>query len=100
MINQKPKFFLDAGIQGCFNEINHDVLLSKLETFPLIEKQIKFWLKAEVLENDVTLTSEKGTPQNSLVFPLLMNIALHGLENAVINFMKGLKTKGNVEIHR
>lgn len=94
-INQKPKFFLDADIQGCFNEINHDALLSKLETFPLIEKQIKSWLKAGVLENDVTLPSEKGTPQGSLVSPLLMNIALHGLEDAVINFMKNLKTKGN-----
>jgi RNA-directed DNA polymerase len=94
-INQKPKFFLDADIQGCFNEINHDVLLSKLETFPLIEKQVKSWLKAGVLENDVMLPSEKGTPQGSLVFPLLMNIALHGLEDAVINFIKGLKTKGN-----
>lgn len=94
-INQKPKFFLDADIQGCFNDINHDVLLSKLETFSLIEKQIKSWLKAGVLENGVTLPSEKGTPQGSLVSPLLINIALHGLENAVINFMKGLKTKGN-----
>ena len=94
-INQKPKFFLDADIQGCFNEINYDVLLSKLETFPLIEKQVKSWLKAGVLENDVMLPSEKGTPQGSLVSPLLMNIALHGLEDAVINFMKGLKTKGN-----
>ena len=94
-INQKPKFFLDADIQGCFNEINYDVLLSKLETFPLIEKQIKSWLKAGVLENNVTLHNEKGTPQGSLVSPLLMNIALHGLEDAVINFMKGLKTKGD-----
>jgi RNA-directed DNA polymerase len=94
-INQKPKFFLDADIQGCFNEINHDVLLSKLETFPLIEKQVKSWLKAGVLENDVMLSSEKGTSQGSLVSPLLMNIAFHGLEDAVINFMKGLKTKGN-----
>nr|AVR57702.1 hypothetical protein [Halamphora calidilacuna] len=94
-INQKPKFFLDADIQRCFNEINHDALLSKLETFPLIEKQIKSWLKAGVLENDVIVPNEKGTPQGSLVSPLLMNIALHGLENAVVNFMKGLKTKGD-----
>ena len=94
-INQKPKFFLDADIQECFNEINHDVLLSKLETFSLLEKQIKSWLKAGILENNVITPNEKGTPQGSLVSPLLMNIALHGLEDAVVNFMKGLKSKGD-----
>lgn len=94
-INQKSKFLLDADIQKCFNEINHCALLCKLETFPLIEKQIKAWLKAGILEHGVVEPVEKGTPQGSLISPLLMNIALHGMEEAVVNFMKNLKIKGN-----
>ena len=94
-INQKSKFLLDADIQGCFNEINHCVLLSKLDTFSLVEKQIKSWLKAGILEHGVIDPAEKGTPQGSLISPLLMNIALHGMEEAVVNFMKNLKIKGS-----
>jgi RNA-directed DNA polymerase len=93
-INQKPKYVLDADIQGCFNEINHDVLLAKLSTFPAMKKQIKAWLKAGILENNIYFPVEKGTPQGSLISPLLMNIALHGMEQAVIEFMKSIKLKG------
>jgi len=93
-INQKPKYVLDADIQGCFNEIDHSVLLAKLSTFPAMKKQIKAWLKAGILEDNVYLSVEKGTPQGSLISPLLMNIALHGMEQAVIEFMKSLKLKG------
>lgn len=92
-INQKSKYVLDADIQGCFNEINHNALLSKLNTFPKMEKQIKAWLKAGILENNVIHFTEKGTPQGSLISPLLMNISLHGMEQDVINFMKTLKIK-------
>lgn len=92
-INQKPKYVLDADIQGCFNEINHGALIAKLSTFPLLEKQIKAWLKAGILEDNALMFVEKGTPQGSLLSPLLMNIALHGMEQAVIDFMKSLTLK-------
>lgn len=93
-INQKPKYVLDADIQGCFNEIDHSALLAKLSTFPAMRKQIKALLKAGILEDNVYLPVEKGTPQGSLISPLLMNIALYGMEQAVIEFMKSLKLKG------
>ena len=51
-------------------------------------------LKVGILEDNVYLPVEKGTPQGSLISPLLMNIALHGMEQAVIKFMKSLKLKG------
>jgi len=59
-----------------------------------MEKQIKAWLKGKILENGVVTPVEKGTPQGSLLSPLLMNIALHGMEQAVVNFVKTLKIKG------
>jgi RNA-directed DNA polymerase len=92
-INQKPKYVLDADIQGCFNEMDHNALLAKLNTFPAMEKQIKAWLKTGILENGVITQVEKSTPQGSLISPLLMNIALHGMEQAVVSFLKNCKIK-------
>lgn len=37
-INKKPKYVLDADIQECFNEIDHNALLNKLNTFPEMKK--------------------------------------------------------------
>lgn len=81
----KPKYVLDADISKCFDRINHQKLLSKLETFPKLRKQIKAWLKAEIVdyvENERT-PNQQGTPQGGVISPLLSNIALHGLENRI-----------------
>jgi RNA-directed DNA polymerase len=45
-INKKPKYVLDADIRKCFDRINHEFLLSKLNTYPNMQRQIKAWLKA------------------------------------------------------
>lgn len=39
--NQKSKYVLNANIQGCFNEIDRNGLLTKLCTFSSMKKQIQ-----------------------------------------------------------
>jgi RNA-directed DNA polymerase len=90
-INQKPKYVLDADIKGCFDNIDHQFLLTKLNTFPEMQMQIKSWLKAGVMKDISLTTSKKGVSQGGTISPLLMNIALHGLETEVIDFMRNLK---------
>ena len=51
-IRYKPKFVLDADIAKCFDRIDHNVLLKKLNTFPLFRRQIKAWLKACIIPPD------------------------------------------------
>src|SRR5260370_833393 len=40
------------------------------------------WLKAGVIEDGAFTPTEEGTPQGGVISPLLMNVALHGLEEA------------------
>src|SRR5947199_5282503 len=42
------KYVLDADIAKCFDRINHEALLDKLRTFPLMRRVIKAWLKAGI----------------------------------------------------
>lgn len=83
-IQGSPKYFLDADIQGCFDNISHLYLLEKLQTSPMIASQIRSWLKAEIMEEPMKEHEEfenlKGTPQGSIISPLLANVALHGME--------------------
>ena len=39
-INQKPKWVLDADIAKCFDCIDHDALLRKLNASPTLSRQI------------------------------------------------------------
>jgi RNA-directed DNA polymerase len=80
----KAKYVLDADIAKCFDRIDHQALLSKLATFPSMQRAIRAWLKAGVMDGDQLFLTTEGTPQGGVASPLLANIALHGLEEAVV----------------
>ncbi len=94
-IKQKSKYVLDADIAKCFDRINHDSLLTKLETYPKLRNQIKKWLKTGVIDKFQWFPTEEGTPQGGVISPLLANIALHGMENRIKAFAETLKGKGS-----
>lgn len=83
-IRLKPKYALDADIEKCFDRIRHAALLAKLNSLPVITHLVCGWLKAGIFENGEILPSEAGTPQGGVISPLLANIALHGLETALV----------------
>jgi len=92
-IKQKSKYVLDADIKGCFDNIDHQALLGKLRTYPVMRRLVKGWLKAGVMDGVDFSPTQAGTPQGGVVSPLLMNIALHGMEEALVNaYMDGKKT--------
>jgi RNA-directed DNA polymerase len=67
-----------------FDKISHPFLLSQLGTFPARD-MIAGWLKAGVFEAGKGLApTGEGTPQGGVISPLLLNVALHGLEEAAM----------------
>jgi RNA-directed DNA polymerase len=84
-INQKPKWVLDADIARCFDCIDHEALLNKINTFPSVRRQLRAWLKAGVIEEGEMFPTEEGTPQGGTLSPLLANIALNGMEEIIGN---------------
>ncbi|MCL1463838.1 group II intron reverse transcriptase/maturase [Argonema galeatum] len=91
IINQKAKYVLDADIAKCFDRINHEALLTKVNTFPTMRRQIKAWLKAGVIDQGELFPTNEGTPQGGVISPLLANIALHGMEERVKQYAETLK---------
>jgi len=83
VLTAKPKYVLDADISQCFDRINHQKLLAKLNTIPRFRRQIKAWLKAGVLEAGTWKETDSGTPQGGILSPLLANVALHGMQTAI-----------------
>ncbi|EFH81515.1 group II intron reverse transcriptase/maturase [Ktedonobacter racemifer] len=86
-IGKKAKYVLDADIRGCFDNIDQTALLKKLQTYPRLRQAVQAWLKSGVMTEGEFTPTTSGTPQGGVVSPLLMNIALYGLEEA----LKGVK---------
>jgi RNA-directed DNA polymerase len=78
----KKVWILDADIAGAFDGICHQFLLDTIGNFSAREL-IKQWLKAGYLERAEFHPTGSGTPQGGVVSPILMNVALHGMEAAL-----------------
>jgi RNA-directed DNA polymerase len=77
----KRDWVLDADLKSAFDKIDHNFLLHRIGTFPARE-QIRGWLKAGVVDRGRYSPTVEGTPQGGVISPLLLNIALQGMEEA------------------
>ena len=79
--NPSRKWCLDADLAGAFDRIDQSLLLSHLGAFPA-RRQVALWLKAGMVEQGRLSPTEEGTPQGGVISPVLLNVALHGMEAA------------------
>lgn len=99
--HNRPKWVYDADIRKCFDRMSHEALLEKLNTYPQMERQIRAWLRAGVIEGYANIPKDHsepttvGTPQGGVISPLLANIALHGLGNHLKSYVAELPLKPN-----
>jgi RNA-directed DNA polymerase len=78
----KRVWILDADLAAAFDNIDHEYLLATIGDFPA-RRMVAGWLKAGIFEAGRGFSpTEAGTPQGGVISPLLLNIALHGLEEA------------------
>ena len=75
------RWALDADLAAAFDRIGHPFLLSQLGTFPAREL-IAGWLTAGVVEDGRLTPTREGTPQGGVISPALLNVVLHGMEDA------------------
>ena len=76
----KKHYIIDADIKNYFGTINHGILrefLDKRIKDGVIRRMIDKWLKAGVMESGNISYPEFGTPQGSVISPILSNIYLH-----------------------
>ena len=97
---RETSYILDADIKGYFDNIDHDKLIKCLEMNIKdnnLLRLIKRFLKAGILENGKYIKGEIGTPQGSILSPVLANIYMY---YALIKWFENIKkvSKGFVEI--
>lgn len=91
------RWFVEGDIKGCFDNINHAVLVGLLSNKikdARITKLIYKFLKAGYLEDWQYHKTYSGTPQGGIISPLLANIYLHELDKFVMKLKSEFDTPG------
>lgn len=82
------RWVLDADIEGCFDNIDHQAVLERVRARIKDKKAValvRAFLKAGVLSDlGMEATTSTGTPQGGIISPLLANIALSALDEAIM----------------
>lgn len=92
-IRYGSKYVLSANLAPHFEQIDYEKLLNKINTFPKLRRQIKVGIKLGVYNLSSWLLNQEITHSGSVLSPLLVNIALHGMENIVQEYGKTIPGK-------
>lgn len=80
----QPVWAVEGDIKGCFDNINHRILLQKVWKTGIHDKRVikilSEMLKAGYIELDVFRNDDKGTPQGGILSPLLANVYLNDFD--------------------
>ena len=80
----QPVWAVEGDIKGCFDNIDHRLLLQKLWRIGVHDKRIlkiiSQMLKAGYVESDLYHATKSGTPQGGILSPLLSNVYLNDFD--------------------
>ena len=80
IIQGKVNWILDVDVQSFFDSVDHSWLIRFIEHRvgdPRMIRLIRKWLKAGVVDEGQWVATDEGTPQGSVISPLLSNVYLH-----------------------
>ncbi len=103
LLKKKVNYVLDADIRGFFDNLDKSWLVKFVEhrvADPRILRLIQKWLKAGVMEEGKWSEPKTGTPQGSVISPLLANVYLHYTFDLWVNTWRRKWAQGEVVVIR
>jgi RNA-directed DNA polymerase len=91
------QWILEGDIRSCFDRLSHDWLMAHI---PMDQAIVRKWLNAGFMDTHILYPTKAGVPQGGVASPVMMNLALTGLErhitDAVPKSQGGRRTKIHV----
>jgi len=103
IVRKKVGWILDLDIRSFFDKLQHDWLVQFVEhrigdrrVIRLIQK----WLRAGVVEDGKWFQTEEGSPQGSVISPILANLYLHYVLDLWVKAWRKKQARGEVIVVR
>jgi group II intron reverse transcriptase/maturase len=97
------RYVIDCDIKTFFDSLQHDQLLAilrkRVNDGRLLEL-IEMWLKAGIMDGKDLVFPEKGSPQGSVISPLLANVYLHEVLDTWFAEVVKAHCRGKVVMYR
>src|SRR3989475_2627477 len=103
LLRKKVNYVLDADIRGFFDNLDKRWLIKFVEhrvADPRILRLIQKWLNAGVMEEGKWSETKTGTPQGSVISPMLANIYLHYVFDLWVDVWRAKCAQGDVVVVR
>jgi group II intron reverse transcriptase/maturase len=100
---KRVNYVAEADIRSFFDEVNHKWMVTFLEHRigdPRVIRLIKRMLKGGVMEDGLVKATESGTPQGSILSPLLSNVYLHYVLDLWFNKKVAKESRGEACYYR
>jgi group II intron reverse transcriptase/maturase len=100
---RKVNWVLDADIRGFFDTMDHEWVMRFVEhrvADRRVQRHIRKWLKAGILEDGAWRETEEGVPQGGSISPLLSNLYLHYALDLWVDWWRHHRARGDVIVVR
>ena len=103
IMRKKVNWVLDLDVRSFFDKVDHPWLVQFVEhriADQRIVRLIQKWLKAGVMEDGRWFETEEGTPQGSVISPILANLYLHHVLDLWVKAWRKKVARGEVIVVR
>jgi group II intron reverse transcriptase/maturase len=103
IVRKRVNWILDLDIRSFFDKLQHDWLVQFVEHRigdKRVVRLIQKWLKAGVMEDGEWSETKEGSPQGSVISPILANLYLHYVLDLWVEAWRKKQVRGEVIIVR
>lgn len=90
------QWILEGDIRSCFDSLSQEWLMANI---PMDKAMLRQWLQAGFMDKHILYPTETGVPQGGVASPVLMNLALNGLERYLKEVLPNRRGSVQTKVH-
>ena len=95
-LRASAQWIFEGDIRACFDSLSHDWLVTHI---PLDKAILRKWLHAGFMDPHLLSPTETGVPQGGVISPVIMNLALNGLERPITQAFPAFQGHTRTKVH-